>query len=113
MFFLIIYFSSSHVWNECWIRRDDLFTKEQGWQIIDSTPIQMCDGRIENLVLVFFFLILFKGLRRTGPCPVSCIKKGQLGLRWDSPYIHSTINGNKNHWIVYPDGNMELLGLLF
>lgn len=50
------------------------------------------------------------GIRRTGPCSVSSLKKGDLGFRWDSPYIHSSINGNKNHWLVYPDGNMELLG---
>ncbi|CAF1272800.1 unnamed protein product, partial [Adineta steineri] len=83
---------TSQVWNECWMRRVDLPNNEQDWQIIDSTPVPMCDG-----------------IRRTGPCPVSCLKKGDLGFRWDSPYIHSSINGNKSHWIVYPDGYMEML----
>jgi hypothetical protein len=34
------------------MRRKDLFNNEQDWQIIDSTPVQMCDGIIE-----FFFFI--------------------------------------------------------
>ncbi|CAM4896545.1 unnamed protein product [Rotaria socialis] len=83
---------ASHVWNECWMRRDDLSNGEHDWQIIDSTPVLMCDG-----------------IRRTGPCSVSFLKNSELGFRWDSPFVHSTINGNKAHWNVYPDGNMELL----
>ncbi|CAF0789791.1 unnamed protein product [Rotaria sp. Silwood1] len=83
---------SSHVWNECWMRRHDLPNDEQDWQIVDSTPVQMCDG-----------------IRRTGPCSVSSLKNDKLSFRWDSPFIHSTINGKKSHWIVYPDGHMELL----
>jgi len=35
------------------MRRQDLSNNEQDWQIIDSTPVQMCDGRIE----LFLFLI--------------------------------------------------------
>ncbi|CAF2714038.1 unnamed protein product [Rotaria sp. Silwood2] len=83
---------SSHVWNECWMRRHDLPNDEQDWQIVDSTPVQMCDG-----------------IRRTGPCSLSSLRNGELSFRWDSPFIHSTINGKKSHWIVYPDGYMELL----
>ncbi|CAF3590142.1 unnamed protein product, partial [Rotaria sordida] len=83
---------SSHVWNECWMRRHDLPNDEQDWQIVDSTPVQMCDG-----------------IRRTGPCSISSLRNGELSFRWDSLFIHSTINGNKLHWIVYPDGYMELL----
>ncbi|CAF0977586.1 unnamed protein product, partial [Rotaria sordida] len=83
---------SSHVWNECWMRRHDLPKDEQDWQIVDSTPVQMCDG-----------------IRRTGPCSISSLRNGELSFRWDSLFIHSTINGNKLHWIVYPDGYMELL----
>jgi hypothetical protein len=64
----------------------------------------------------YYYLYLiksFEGIRRSGPCSVSSLKKGDLGFRWDSPFIHSSINGHKNHWIVYPDGNMELLGSIF
>lgn len=86
-------FSAAHVWNECWMRRADLPNNEQDWQIVDSTPVPMCDG-----------------IRRTGPCPVSSVKQGLLGYRWDSPYIHASVNGNKAHWTVYPDGFMELSG---
>lgn len=42
----MIFFSASHVWNECWMRRDDLPNHEQDWQVLDSTPVHMCDGRI-------------------------------------------------------------------
>lgn len=94
------------------MRRSDLPKNEPDWQILDSTPVQMCDGKqkisIELILHIFNDFTL--GIRRTGPCSVSSLKKGDLGFRWDSPYIRSSINGNKNHWLVYPDGNMELLG---
>jgi hypothetical protein len=99
------------------MRRHDLPSDKQDWQIIDSTPVQMCDGKISFLFFYhFYYLYLiksFEGIRRSGPCSVSSLKTGDLGFRWDSPFIHSSINGHKNHWIVYPDGNMELLGSIF
>jgi hypothetical protein len=92
------------------MRRNDLPNPEQDWQIIDSTPVQMCDGIKGVFFLDLYLINYFEGIRRTGPCPVSSLRKGELGFRWDSPFIHSSINGNKSHWIVYPDGYMELLG---
>lgn len=91
------------------MRRYDLPKSEHDWQIIDSTPVQMCDGKITSNSIIYS--IIFLGIRRTGPCSVSSLKKGDMGFRWDSSFIHSAINGHKNHWLVYPDGNMELLGI--
>jgi len=31
------------------MRRHDLPSDKQDWQIIDSTPVQMCDGKISFL----------------------------------------------------------------
>ena len=75
------------------MRRQDFHHAGHDWQVVDSTPVRMCDG-----------------IRRTGPCAVSALKKGELGSRWDSPFLHAAINGRKSHWKVYPDGNMDLLG---
>ena len=45
-----------------------------------------------------------------GPCSISSLRRGDLGHRWDSHVLHSTIFGQKSHWLVYPDGNMNLIG---
>ncbi|CAF1023033.1 unnamed protein product [Didymodactylos carnosus] len=81
----------SHVWNECWMKRSDSKNKSC-WQVVDSTPVRMCDG-----------------MRRCGPCPVDALKNADLSHRWDSPYLFSSINGTKIHWLVEPDGNMKAI----
>lgn len=37
---------SYHVWNECWMQRQDLPTGYGGWQALDATPQQKSDGSI-------------------------------------------------------------------
>ncbi len=37
---IYVYFSPYYLWNECWMRRDDLPKDKSGWQVVDSSSIQ-------------------------------------------------------------------------
>jgi hypothetical protein len=37
---MYFYFSPWYLWNECWMRRDDLPKPNSGWQVVDSSFIQ-------------------------------------------------------------------------
>lgn len=43
-----------HVWNEVWMKREDLGEKYNGWQAVDATPQEESDGeslfRLENYI---------------------------------------------------------------
>lgn len=39
-----------------------------------------------------------------GPCPVHAVKEGELGLKYDAPFVFSEVNADLVVWIVHPDG---------
>ncbi|CAF4250391.1 unnamed protein product [Rotaria socialis] len=79
-----------YLWNECWMRRDDIPAQNSGWQVVDSSAIDYNTK-----------------MRRIGPCAVSALRSGTLSLKWDTPDIYSVLNANRSYWLVYPDRNME------
>uniref|UniRef100_A0A8C5GZC7 protein-glutamine gamma-glutamyltransferase n=1 Tax=Gouania willdenowi TaxID=441366 RepID=A0A8C5GZC7_GOUWI len=76
-----------HCWVESWMRRDDLPNGNDGWQILDPTPQELSDG-------VFC----------CGPCPVIAIKEGNLGVKYDAPFVFAEVNADMVYWIVQRDG---------
>ncbi|XP_056622240.1 protein-glutamine gamma-glutamyltransferase 2 isoform X2 [Triplophysa dalaica] len=76
-----------HCWVECWMKRGDLPEDYDGWQVLDPTPQERSDG-------VFC----------CGPCPVHAVKEGELGLKYDAPFVFSEVNADLVVWIVHPDG---------
>ena len=48
-----------HVWSEAWMRRDDLPSGHDGWQVVDATPQEVSSG-----------------LFRCGPASVVAVKRG-------------------------------------
>ncbi|CAF4575755.1 unnamed protein product [Rotaria socialis] len=81
-----------YLWNECWMRRDDIPAHNSGWQVVDSSAIDYNTK-----------------IRRIGPCSVAALKSGSLTLKWDTPNIYNVLNANRSHWLVYPDGNKKLI----
>ncbi|CAN9498694.1 unnamed protein product [Ophioblennius macclurei] len=79
-----------HCWVESWMRRDDLPSGNDGWQVLDPTPQELSDG-------VFC----------CGPCPVAAIKEGNLGVKYDAPFVFAEVNADIISWIVYPDGRRQ------
>ncbi|CAF4033973.1 unnamed protein product, partial [Adineta steineri] len=79
-----------YLWNECWIRRDDLPRGNSGWQVVDPSSIQY-------------------GIQRIGPCSVAALKSNKLSLKWDTPEISSILDGSQTYWLVDQKGNRKLI----
>ncbi|XP_051940674.1 protein-glutamine gamma-glutamyltransferase 2-like [Hippocampus zosterae] len=79
-----------HCWVEAWMRRDDLPQGNDGWQVLDPTPQELSDGDF-----------------RCGPCPVKAIKVGNLGIKYDAPFVFAEVNADIIHWMVRKDGQHQ------
>ncbi|KAI2653521.1 Protein-glutamine gamma-glutamyltransferase 2 [Labeo rohita] len=66
---------------------DQLEKGYDGWQVLDPTPQERSDG-------IFC----------CGPCPVHAVKEGELGMKYDAPFVFSEVNADLIIWIVHPDG---------
>ncbi|MED6254439.1 Protein-glutamine gamma-glutamyltransferase 2 [Ataeniobius toweri] len=79
-----------HCWVESWMRRDDLPKGNEGWQVLDPTPQELSDGEF-----------------CCGPCPVSAIKEGNLGVKYDAPFIFAEVNADIIYWRFLPGGQKQ------
>ncbi|XP_041852000.1 protein-glutamine gamma-glutamyltransferase 2-like [Melanotaenia boesemani] len=79
-----------HCWVESWMRRLDLPEGNDGWQVLDPTPQELSDGEF-----------------CCGPCPVTAIKEGNLGVKYDAPFIFAEVNADVIYWRVLPDGRRQ------
>ncbi|XP_066541693.1 protein-glutamine gamma-glutamyltransferase 2 [Hoplias malabaricus] len=76
-----------HCWVESWMRREDLPKGYDGWQVLDPTPQERSDG-------VFC----------CGPCPVRAVKEGDIGMKYDAPFVFSEVNADVIYWFVHSNG---------
>ncbi|XP_072241446.1 protein-glutamine gamma-glutamyltransferase 2-like [Leuresthes tenuis] len=83
-----------HCWVESWMRRDDLPEGNDGWQVLDPTPQERSDGEF-----------------RCGPCPVTAIKEGNLGVKYDAAFIFAEVNADIIYWRVRADGRREKISV--
>uniref|UniRef100_A0A8D0G466 protein-glutamine gamma-glutamyltransferase n=1 Tax=Sphenodon punctatus TaxID=8508 RepID=A0A8D0G466_SPHPU len=72
-----------HVWNECWMARQDLPPGYGGWQVLDATPQETSNG-----------------LFCCGPAPVRAIKEGDVQLSYDAPFVFSMVNADRVAWLI-------------
>ncbi|XP_049928351.1 protein-glutamine gamma-glutamyltransferase 2-like [Epinephelus moara] len=79
-----------HCWVESWMRRDDLPKGNDGWQVLDPTPQELSDGEF-----------------CCGPCPVTAIKEGNLGVKYDAPFVFAEVNADIIYWVVKQDGQRQ------
>lgn len=42
-----------------------------------------------------------------GPCPVAAIKEGNLGVKYDTPFVFAEVNADITYWIVQRDGQRQ------
>ncbi|KAK5863160.1 hypothetical protein PBY51_000210 [Eleginops maclovinus] len=66
-----------HVWVECWMRRPDLGSAFDGWQVVDPTPQEKSGG-------IFC----------CGPCPVVAIQHHVLRAPFDAPFIYAAVDAD-------------------
>ncbi|XP_030068826.1 protein-glutamine gamma-glutamyltransferase 6 isoform X2 [Microcaecilia unicolor] len=78
-----------HVWNECWFKRNDLKKSYSGWQVVDSTPQEISEGRY-----------------CCGPASVKAIKEGDVQMDYDTAFVFASVNADRSTWIYY-DKNIK------
>ncbi|XP_045395802.1 protein-glutamine gamma-glutamyltransferase 5 [Lemur catta] len=80
-----------HVWNECWMARQDLPPGYGGWQVLDATPQETSNG-----------------LYCCGPASVSAIKEGEVDLDYDTRFAFSMVNADCVSWLVHGGREQKL-----
>ncbi|XP_045106516.1 hemocyte protein-glutamine gamma-glutamyltransferase-like [Portunus trituberculatus] len=70
-----------HVWNDAWMARNDLPPGYGGWQAIDATPQEESDYKMQ-----------------CGPTSLVAIRRGDIGLNYDSPFVFAEVNADLMHW---------------
>ncbi|KAL5022640.1 hypothetical protein ScPMuIL_001795 [Solemya velum] len=70
-----------HVWNEVWMDRIDLPEGYGGWQVIDATPQETSED-------IFC----------CGPSPLAAIKRGEIMVPHDTPFIFAEVNADRVYW---------------
>ncbi|XP_061773048.1 LOW QUALITY PROTEIN: protein-glutamine gamma-glutamyltransferase 2 [Nerophis ophidion] len=83
-----------HCWVESWMSRVDLPKGNDGWQVLDPTPQELSDGEY-----------------CCGPCPVTAIKEGNLGVKFDAPFIFAEVNADIIKWMVRRDGQRQKISV--
>ncbi|KAM9481228.1 protein-glutamine gamma-glutamyltransferase 2-like [Clarias gariepinus] len=76
-----------HCWVESWMSREDLPKGYDGWQVLDPTPQEKSDG-----------------VYCCGPCPVKAVREGEVGIKYDAPFVFSEVNADMVYWIIHSDG---------
>ncbi|XP_063315185.1 protein-glutamine gamma-glutamyltransferase E-like [Pelobates fuscus] len=77
-----------HVWNEGWMKRKDLGSSYNGWQILDATPQEPS-----------------KGLFRLGPSSRKAVKEGDVNLDFDTHFVYAEVNADVVNWLLKEDGS--------
>jgi len=63
--------------------RPDLPPGYGGWQVIDATPQESSDA---------------SGIYQTGPASLEAIRKGEVGMAYDVPFVFAEVNSDVVHW---------------
>ncbi|KII60968.1 Protein-glutamine gamma-glutamyltransferase K [Thelohanellus kitauei] len=79
-----------HCWNEAWMRRPDLGSEHDGWQVLDATPQERSGG-----------------LFRLGPASKTAVKNGLVELPYDVGFVYAEVNADKVFFLRQPDGTFK------
>ncbi|CAJ1055298.1 protein-glutamine gamma-glutamyltransferase 2-like [Xyrichtys novacula] len=91
-----------HVWVECWMRRPDLGSGFDGWQVVDPTPQEKSAGwSLYNHSINKSDQELYKdnkpssaGVFCCGPCPVVAIQQRCLSTPFDAAFIYAAVDAD-------------------
>nr|DBA27776.1 TPA: hypothetical protein GDO54_008236 [Pyxicephalus adspersus] len=79
-----------HCWVETWMTRPDLGEEYNGWQVVDPTPQEKSSG-----------------IYCCGPAPVFAVKEGDLGLKFDVPFVFAEVNADVIYYVTQKDGTVR------
>ncbi|ROT63475.1 hypothetical protein C7M84_018633 [Penaeus vannamei] len=77
-----------HVWNDVWMARPDLPPGYGGWQAIDATPQEESESKMQ-----------------CGPASLEAVRKGDIGLSYDAPFVFAEVNADVMHWAEDPESD--------
>ncbi|KAK7079820.1 hypothetical protein SK128_021525 [Halocaridina rubra] len=77
-----------HVWNDVWMARPDLPPGYGGWQAIDATPQEESDHKMQ-----------------CGPVSLAAVRRGDIGLNYDAPFVFAEVNADVMHWGEDPESD--------
>lgn len=83
-----------HVWNDVWMSRPDLPNGYGGWQAVDATPQELSDG-----------------IYQCGPAPLEAIKRGEVYLPYDTPFVFAEVNADRVNWQVEDNDELTNIGI--
>nr|XP_032816216.1 protein-glutamine gamma-glutamyltransferase 4-like [Petromyzon marinus] len=83
-----------HSWSDAWMKRPDLPSGYDGWQVVDATPQEASAG-------VF----------RCGPAPVMAVKKGDIDLKYDTAFVFAEVNSDRVFWRRRAGGERERISV--
>lgn len=72
-----------HVLNEVWMKRPDLSSEYDGWNVIDAMPIK--ESRSTNAY-------------QCGPASVKAIRNGETQKAHDTHYLYASVNADLVYW---------------
>ncbi|XP_026283813.2 hemocyte protein-glutamine gamma-glutamyltransferase-like [Frankliniella occidentalis] len=78
-----------HVWTDVWMARPDLPSGYGGWQACDATPQETSDS---------FY--------QCGPASLEAIRRGEVGLKYDVPFMLASVNADVIRWIEDPSSDL-------
>ncbi|XP_040186498.1 protein-glutamine gamma-glutamyltransferase 2 [Rana temporaria] len=79
-----------HCWVEAWMTRPDLGEAYNGWQVVDPTPQEKSAD-----------------IYCCGPAPVFAVKEGDLGLKFDVPFVFAEVNADVIYYVTQKDGTVR------
>ncbi|CAG2185515.1 TGM1 [Mytilus edulis] len=83
-----------HVWNDVWMARPDLPPGYGGWQAIDATPQNKSDG-----------------VYCCGPASLEAIKRGEVHMPYDTPFVFAEVNADKVNWELNEVNEFTIIGV--
>ncbi|VDI44800.1 transglutaminase 1 [Mytilus galloprovincialis] len=83
-----------HVWNDVWMARPDLPPGYGGWQAIDATPQEASDG-----------------VYCCGPASLEAIKRGEVNMPYDTPFVFAEVNADKFNWELNEVNETTIVGV--
>ena len=69
------------MWNEVWMKRDDISAEYSGWQAIDATPQELSENAY-----------------RCGPASVIGVKRGDVLRPYDNAFVFAEVNADIVFW---------------
>ena len=59
-----------------------------------------------NYTITFSVVIyLYTGIMQCGPCPLEAVRKGEIGIGFDTPFVFSEVNADRITYVRDPSSN--------